>query len=461
MKKQLTAIILAAGMGTRMRSQLPKVLHRLIGVEMLKYVVSTVQGLKPVRAIVVVGKQNQTQIKQALQEENVSFVLQRKPLGTAHAVLSARSTLKGFEGDILILNGDTPLITIRTLKEFLRRHRRAKNNLSIISFKPENPFGYGRIIRDKRGRPLMIKEEKDLEDEEKNIKEVNSGVYLMDNSVFELIKKIKINPKKGEYYLTDILYLANQSGKRCGVYDTGGEEEFHGINTRDDLRKAEQILRNRIINFWTEKDVMFMDTQCVYIGPDVKIGAGTFLYPNTYLEGTTFIGSGCTIYPNVRIRNCTIGNNVVIKDSSVLEDAIIEDNAVIGPFARIRPATLIKQGAKIGNFVEVKASTIGNGSKAQHLSYIGDSEIGKGVNIGAGTITCNYDGIKKHKTIIEDNVFIGSDTQLVAPVKVGRGAFIGAGSTITKDVPEESLALSRSKQKHIEGWVKNKKRKKS
>ncbi|NOX20264.1 MAG: UDP-N-acetylglucosamine diphosphorylase/glucosamine-1-phosphate N-acetyltransferase [Nitrospirae bacterium] len=459
MKRGLSVVILAAGMGTRMRSNVPKVLHRLNGVEMLKYVIRAVRDLKPVKTIVVVGKQTENAIKEALRDEPVNFALQSEPLGTAHAVLSAKGALRGYKGDILILNGDTPLITTETLKGFISRHRRARKSLSVLSFVAENPYGYGRIIRDEKGQPVMIKEEKDLSPEEKSINEVNSGVYVMDKSIMSLIGKIKINPKKGEYYLTDILSIASEKGIPCGVFNMGTEEEFHGVNTKEDLRKAEQLLRERIISYWTERDVMFMDPKTAYIGPFVKIGPGTFIYPNTYLEGNTVIGSGCTIYPNVRIRNCTIGSNVEIKDSSVLEDATVEDNAVIGPFARLRPATIIKQGAKIGNFVEVKASTIGNGSKAQHLSYIGDTDVGKGVNIGAGTITCNYDGVKKHKTTIEDNVFIGSDTQLVAPVKVGRGAFVGAGSTITKDVPEYSLALSRTPQKHIKDWVKKKRKK--
>jgi bifunctional UDP-N-acetylglucosamine pyrophosphorylase/glucosamine-1-phosphate N-acetyltransferase len=458
MKKPLAAIILAAGMGTRMRSSIPKVLHRLNGIPMLKYVVRTMYGLSPEKVVVVVGKKTEKQIRDALSGEPVRFALQEKPLGTAHAVLSAKKALWGFKGDLLILNGDTPLITSDTLKRFIARHRRSKNILSILSFEASDPFGYGRIIRDKKGRAIMIKEEKHLSSEQKGIKEVNSGVYLMDKELMKLLSSIKINPEKGEYYLTDILQLAVEKGKKAGVFNIGAEEEFHGINTKEHLKRAERILRERIINYWLDRDVMFMNPSATYIHPSVKIGPGTFVYPNTYLEGDTVIGSNCIIYPNVRITNSTIGDSVEVKDSSVLEDVTVQNNAVVGPFARLRPGTIIQEGAKIGNFVEVKASVIGKGSKAQHLSYIGDAEVGSSVNIGAGTITCNYDGRNKHKTIIEDNVFVGSDTQLVAPVKVRKGAFIGAGSTITKDVPPESLALSRAKQQNIEGWVKRKKR---
>ncbi len=458
MKRSLSAVILAAGMGTRMRSSVPKVLHRVNGIPMLRYVVQTVQELSPERVVVVVGKKTEAQIKDALKDVDVRFALQQEPLGTADALLSAKKALWGFRGDLLILNGDTPLITSDTLREFIKRHRRAKNILSILSFSAANPTGYGRVIRNSGGMPLMIKEEKDLSPEEKEINEVNSGVYMMDKELLRLVSQIKINPEKGEYYLTDILELSVKRGKKAGVFKIGLEEEFHGINTKEQLRRAEEILRERIIRYWTDRDVMFMNPSATYIHPTVKIGPDTFIYPNTFLEGSTVIGSHCTIYPNVRIKDSTIGNNVEIKDSSVLEDVQVEDNTVVGPFARLRPGAVIKEGARVGNFVEVKASVIGRGSKAQHLSYIGDAVVGSSVNIGAGTITCNYDGKRKHKTIIEDNVFIGSDTQLVAPVKVQRGAFIGAGSTITKDVPPESLALSRVQQTNIKGWVKRKKR---
>jgi len=460
MKKALACVVLAAGQGTRMKSALPKVLHTLNGIPMIHYVLRALSGLRPVRIVVVVGRDNRKALKEALGSEAVGFALQRSPLGTAHALMSAAKTLRGFQGDVLVINGDTPLVSTSTLRRFITRHRRARRSLSLLSFVARDPAGYGRILRDGSGRPLGIREECDATVEEKAVKEVNSGIYLFDSGMLPLLKKIRLNDKKGEYYLTDILEIASAKGLGCGVYCSGDEGEFLGINTREELLRAQRLLRERTVRYWLDRDVSFMDETSVYIHPDVVIGRGTHIYPNVYLEGDTTIGSGCVIYPDVRITDSTVGDGVTIKDSSVIESAMIEGDAVIGPFARLRPGTVIMRDARIGNFVEVKASTIGEGAKAQHLSYIGDADVGSKVNIGAGTITCNYDGVKKHRTVIEDGVFIGSDTQLVAPVKVGKGAYVGAGSTITKDVPPGALAISRSRERHIRGWAGKRKKKK-
>jgi bifunctional UDP-N-acetylglucosamine pyrophosphorylase/glucosamine-1-phosphate N-acetyltransferase len=453
-KRPLWIVVLAAGLGTRMRSEIPKVLHKLNGRPMLQWVLDTAEKLKPGKTIVVCNRSNVKPVRNDISHNTVEFVIQSKPLGTAHALLSVKKLIEEFSGDILVLNGDTPMISPDTLKRFLQRHRRSKNSLSIISFEIDNPSGYGRIIRDSYGSPIMIKEETDLTKEEAQIKEVNSGVYLMDYSAFQLLRRIKKNSRKGEYYLTDILALATNRGLRCGVYKMGDEVEFMGINTKEELQKAQRLMRQKVVKTWLQNDVGMMDEDRVYIGPDVAIGEGTYIYPDVYIEGETSIGKNCIIYPNVRIVDCKISDNVVIREYSSLEKSVVESGATVGPFARLRPGTLLKEGAKIGNFVEVKNSLVGEGTKALHLSYIGDAEIGKGVNIGAGTITCNYDGKKKYKTIIEDNVFIGSDTQLVAPVRVKKGAYVGAGSTITKEVPEGALALSRTEQRNINGWVK-------
>ncbi|RME64052.1 MAG: UDP-N-acetylglucosamine diphosphorylase/glucosamine-1-phosphate N-acetyltransferase, partial [Nitrospirae bacterium] len=316
--------------------------------------------------------------------------------------------------------------------------------------------GYGRVIRDARGRPVSIKEERDLQGPERQIREVNSGLYYMGREAAELVKKIRKNPLKGEYYLTDIVAMALRKDLSFDVIKMGHEEEFLGVNSKEELLQAQRVLRKRIVMELVEKDVIVIDEERLYVGPDVKVGPQTVLYPDVYIEGRTTLGANCIVYPNVRLLDCQVGDSVEIREFSVLENAVIENNAVVGPFARLRPGTVIDKGARIGNFVEIKNSTIGQGTKALHLSYIGDASVGRNVNIGAGTITCNYDGVKKHRTIIEDGVFVGSDTQLVAPVKVSRGAYIGAGTTVTKDVPPESLAVSRTPQKNIIGWAKKK-----
>lgn len=453
MMGRLAAIVLAAGMGTRMRSAVPKVLHRINGLPMIVHVLNAVKGLRSDRVVIVVGSENGAAIKDAVRAIGTEPVIQRRPLGTANAVLSAWRVLRDFRGDLLIVNGDTPLITSKTLRGFLGRHRRSGNDLSIISFNAENPRGYGRIVRDHTGRACLIREEEEASFGERSLSEVNSGVYLLTSDAFPLLRYIKADNKKKEYYLTDILSIAFRRGLKCGVFPMGDELEFSGINTKEELLKVQRLMTERVVRYWLQRDVGFMDEERVYIHSTVSIGQGTYIYPNVCIEGATHIGRDCLIHPNVRITDSTIGDGVVVKDSSVIESSEVGDGARVGPFARLRPGTRVLSNASIGNFVEIKASVIGEGSKAQHLSYIGDAEVGTGVNIGAGTITCNYDGVKKHKTVIEDDVFIGSDSQIVAPVRVKRGAYVGAGSTITHDVPSGALAISRTKQSNIEGWA--------
>jgi bifunctional UDP-N-acetylglucosamine pyrophosphorylase/glucosamine-1-phosphate N-acetyltransferase len=292
---------------------------------------------------------------------------------------------------------------------------------------------------------------------QKKIKEVNSGIYAIEPEGLCLLKEIKLNESKGEYYLTDIVSIARDKGIKVDAFCIGSEDECIGINTREELDRARQLMKDRIIKRWLYRGVTFVDTNSVFISSNIHIGRGTIVYPNVHLEGNTKIGKRCTIYPNVRILDSIIGNGAVIKDSTLIEGSVVKRKASVGPFAHIRPGSEIGAGARIGNFVEVKKSVIGSGTKASHLTYLGDAKIGKDVNIGAGTITCNYDGYKKNITTIEDNVFIGSDSQLIAPVKIGKGAYVGAGSTITNDVPSKALALSRIKQKHFESWALKKK----
>jgi len=351
-----------------------------------------------------------------------------------------------------VVGGESPLIKPETLKAFLKLHRKNREDVSLLSFIAGGAHSYGRIVRE--GNKLSsIVEDKDADEEQKKIREVNSGIYAIETPLLKLLNKIGINRAKGEYYLTDIVGIAVGTGCRAGAFLLGNENELTGINTRGDLCRAVHYLRDEIAAGFMEKGVTFIDKESVYVHPESVIGTETVIYPNVHIEGRTSIGSGCIVYPNSRIIDSTIGNNVIIKDSTVIESSAINEGASVGPFAHIRPGSVIGKHARIGNFVEVKKSVIGSGTKASHLSYLGDAEIGEQVNIGAGTITCNYDGRIKHKTLIEDNVFIGSDTQFVAPVRIGKGAYVGAGSTITKDVPPFALAISRTAQKNVEKWA--------
>jgi len=446
-------VILAAGLGKRMNSNLPKVLHKVCGIPMLQSVIDTARKLKNEKIVVVTGEHDDL-IKKTLASPYISYALQKEPKGTGHALMCAKQDLRGFQGILIVLNGDTPLVRADTLKKFLKLHLKNKNAVSVLSFQAENPDDYGRIVRDASGQVLSIVEQKDADAMQKKIHEVNSGVYAINHDLLPLLDNIKINRKKGEYYLTDIVAAALEKGLKTSAYCIGAEDEFMGVNTREELYRASMFMKKKLIEKWAGKGVTFLDMDSVFIHAGVTIGKDTTVYPNVYLEGRTKIGRGTTIYPNVRILDSEIGNNVVIKDSTVIEGSTIKNRASVGPFARIRPGSEIGTEARIGNFVELKKAVIGAGAKASHLSYLGDARIGRDVNIGAGTITCNYDGATKHNTIIEDGVFVGSDTQLVAPVKIGKGAYIGAGSNIIKNVPPWALALSRSKQTHSSEWAK-------
>ena len=458
-EKKTACIILAAGLGTRMRSTLQKVLHPIYGRPMLDYALDSATALKPSKTIVVVSSHFDT--GSFALPKGAQYAIQKQQKGTAHAVSAGVSALaKSFKGTVLVLNGDTPLVLPGTLGKFLRKHAKSKNSVSVLSFSAYDPTDYGRILRNGEGRAIGIVEEKDATDEQKDICEVNSGVYALAPAALALLRSIKMNRKKGEYYLTDIVELAIKRKLSIGVYCEGDEEEFLGINSRIDLARAHEALRIKKIRDLLDAGVTLIDPASTYVAPQVKVGRDTTIYPNVFIHGQTSIGKGCTIFPNVRIIDSTLKDGAVIKDASLIEEATIGKEAQIGPMAHIRPGTHIGRGARIGNFVEIKKSNIGDNSKAGHMSYIGDAEVGKEVNIGAGTITCNYDGKHKHRTVIGDNVFIGSDSQLVAPVSIGKDSYVGAGSTITRDVPKESLSTSRSHQKIFQGWAKKNKIKK-
>lgn len=458
----LSVVILAAGQGKRMFSSIPKVLHNVLGRPMLHYVVDAVKRLRPDDLIIVVGNGAEA-VRNSLPDRGITFIVQDKLLGTAHAFETARKGLSSNNNTILVLNGDCPLLTAKTLRRFLTMHKHSRNTLSLLSFMDESFSGYGRVIRDDHGRVRKVIEDKHTTPEEKKrFNELNGGVYLIEPELLGYLKKIRKNKSSGEYYLTDIVGIASARGLKVEAYPFSSEEVM-GVNNREELYRISEIFRRRIISGWMKKGVTFIDPRVSIVHPSVKIGKDTVIYPNTYLEGRTLIGRNCIVYPGARVCDSVIGNNVIIKDNTLVEGSRIADGATVGPFAHLRPHSIIGRNVKIGNFVEIKKSRIADGTKAQHLSYIGDSTVGKNVNIGAGTITCNYDGIKKYRTVIGEGVFIGSDSQLIAPVSVGKGAYVAAGATVTRNVPPGALAISRVNQKNLKGWaekkVKSKRRK--
>ncbi len=447
----VSVVILAAGRGKRMESHIPKVLHEALGRPMLQYVIDAVKKLNPANSVVVIGNGAEA-VKKRINNGHLSFILQKHLLGTGNALSIAKKELKS--STVLVLNGDCPLITTKTLKELLTKHKRNKNVLSFLIFTDDAMSGYGRILRDENGRVVGIVEDKHATpSEKKRFKELNGAVYAIETEALHYLKKIKKNRSSGEYYLTDIVGIVSKTGKRLEAYNCPSDE-IRGVNTREELHEVSDILRKRIILKWMKKGVTFIDPRTSFVHPFVFIGKDTIIYPNTYLEGSTKIGKNCVIYPGVRIYDSTLGDGVIVKDNSLVEESKIGNGTTVGPFARLRPNSIIGRDAKIGNFVEIKKSNVGDGTKASHLSYLGDADIGSNVNIGAGTITCNYDGINKFKTMIESGVFIGGDSQLVAPVIIGKEAYVAAGSTITKNVPAGALSITRAKQKNLENWTK-------
>ena len=457
----LRVLILAAGKGTRMKSDLPKVIHPILNKPMLGYVLDAVNSVKPDKTYIIVGYKKEM-INNIIDNGNlrVEYVLQNRQLGTGHAISRAESKLKSYRGNILIINGDSPAITGNELKKFVGKHSSTRSVLSFITSKVENPYGYGRIIRDKKNHIQTITEESDATAEEKKINEVNSGIYCVKSKfLWEALKKLRTNNRQREYYLPDIVEYAVNSNLKVTAHTVADSNEILGVNDKTELSNLENYLKARVLKKLYAAGVTVVDPGSTFISPDVKIGSDTVIQPNTYVYGDSKIGKSSVIGPNVYIESSVIGNNVEIRFSSYLNSCKIENNVTVGPFAHLRPEAYIGDNSKIGNFVEIKKSKIGSKSKVPHLSYVGDAIVGQNVNIGAGTITCNYDGVSKNQTIIEDNVFIGSDSMLVAPVKVGRGATTAAGSTITKDVDKDSLAIERGQQKIIKGWGKRKKKK--
>ncbi|MDO9068939.1 MAG: bifunctional UDP-N-acetylglucosamine diphosphorylase/glucosamine-1-phosphate N-acetyltransferase GlmU [Deltaproteobacteria bacterium] len=451
--ESLAAVVLAAGKGTRMKSGLAKVLHTAAGLPLIAWPVAAARlaGADPV--VLVIGHQANAVQSVFRGAGDIRCAMQEEQLGTGHAVACALDALSGFRGTVLILCGDTPLLRPETLRGLLQFHSDNKSTLTVLTAFVDDPYGYGRVIRDATGRVTRIVEQKDADPDEQAICEINSGIYCMESDfLFSNIKSIRNDNAQQEYYLTDLLAIAVRKGLSCLATPAVDSEEIMGINDRAQLADAARILRRRINRELMLSGVTLIDPEQTYIDFGVTIGADTIIHPSCHIGSGTVIGSGCEIENGVSIFGCRIGADCHIKAASVLEDSELKANVTVGPMAHLRPGTLLGSHVKIGNFVETKKIVMGEGSKASHLTYLGDAEIGRDVNIGCGTITCNYDGVNKHRTVIGDDVFIGSDVQLVAPVTVGRNSLVAAGTTVTVDVPPDSLALSRVPQINKEGW---------
>ena len=458
MKKILrAAVILAAGQGTRMKSSRPKVLHAVAGMPMVHYPLQLAAGLGCDPRLVVVGHAA-SEVEAALAASGAAFVCQEQQLGTGHALRCAAEPLAGFSGTLLLLCGDVPLLRRETLERLLACHETEAAAVTVLTAEVADPRGYGRIVR-AGAEVLRIVEEKDASTEEKALREINTGIYAFSAPfVFAALEAVGCNNAQGEYYLTDVLAIARQRGERVRALATGDAAEAQGVNDRVQLAAADAAMRRRINEEWMREGVTLVDPATTCIDPTVRIGADTVIAPGVHLHGATRIGRDCRIEPGVVVRDCMIGDAVHLKAGSVLEGSQVGNACAIGPMAHLRPGTVLAGHNKLGNFVETKKALLAEGAQASHLTYLGDAEIGRNVNIGCGTITCNYDGVNKHRTIIGDDVFVGSDVQFVAPVTIGSGSLIGAGSTITRDVPADALAIARSEQKNVEGWAARKRK---
>lgn len=450
-----SALILAAGEGTRMRSRLPKVAHEILGVPMVRYVVEAAResGCEP---IVVVTGHGAEAVESLLGD--VLTVRQEEQLGTGHAVQCAEEAFADHAGSLVVLSGDSPLITAGTVRALIEARESAGAAAAVLTAVLDDPAGYGRIVRDPDGRLARIVEEKDAPADVRALREVNTGFYCFDaRALFERIHALDNANAQGEFYLTDVIALFNAEGLPVVAVRAADPSETLGVNNRAQLAEAARVLQRRINLKHMLDGVTMTDPDLVWIGPKVSVGRDVTLEPMTFLLGETSVQDGCLIGPDSRIVDSVVGPDAVV-DSSIVIGSCVCEGARVGPRAYLRPGTVVRPGAKVGTSVEVKNSIIGEGSKVPHLSYIGDAEIGAEVNVGAGTITCNYDGRRKHRTVIEDGAFIGSDTMLVAPVRVGAGAVTGAGSAITHDVPAGALAVERTEQRIVEGWAERKRK---
>lgn len=445
-----TSVILAAGMGTRMKSKMPKVLHKVCGKPLSKWVIDASEAAGADKVCAVVGHKAET-VKEVLGDV-CEFALQAEQKGTGHAVMQAIDVIKNSKGEVVILNGDTPLITAETINKAIEYHKNNGNQATVITAILDDATGYGRIVRDNDGSVLKIVEQKDASKEEKKINEVNSGMYVFDaQSLVYALDKITPNNAQGEYYLTDTLEILLSAGKKIGGYAISDNDEIRGINDRVQLNEAEKIMQKRINEYHMRNGVTMRNPESVYIEDGVEIGNDTEICQNVTIKSGTKIGFDCVIGSGSMLDRAVIHDGVDVLSSVILESEV-DEGTHVGPFAYIRPNCHVGKEVKVGDFVELKNSNIDDGTKISHLTYIGDSDVGKRVNFGCGTVTCNYDGKKKYRTTIGDDCFVGCNTNFVSPINVGDGVYIAAGSTITEDIPENSLSIARARQVNKEGW---------
>jgi bifunctional UDP-N-acetylglucosamine pyrophosphorylase/glucosamine-1-phosphate N-acetyltransferase len=453
----LHLVVLAAGKGTRMKSRLPKVLHEAGGLPLIEHVLRTAEAISLSTTIIVVGHGASAVQERLSKRLGLLFALQEPQLGTGHALLQAEPLLKGRSGTVVLLSGDVPLLRAQTLEALVNHHRRSQAAATVLTAVVGDPAGYGRIVRT-NGAIAAIVEHKDASAAEREISEINSGIYAFDLApLFGALRRIGSQNAQGEYYLPDLVRIFREAGLGVETFVVNDPSEIAGVNSRMELAEVGAVIRNARNEELMAAGVTLVDPATTWIGPDVVVGPDTVIHPNVQLEGRTRIGGECVIHSGVRIVDSEIGSRVTVNNYCVITESRVHDGARIGPFAHVRPASDIGPDVHIGNFVELKKTTMGRGAKANHLAYLGDATIGEKVNVGAGTITCNYDGVAKHPTVIEDGAFIGSDSQLIAPVRVGRGAYVAAGSSITEDVPPDSLAIARGRQVNKEGWARKKK----
>ena len=450
-------VILAAGQGTRMKSKLPKVLHPVAGRPLIEHVLRAADSISPATATLIVGHGADMVRERLRGRPNAQFALQEPQLGTAHALQQAESHLAGRKGTLVLLSGDVPLLTAATLRRLIDTHQNAGAAATVVTAVVDRPYGYGRVVRNK-GRIARIVEERDASADVRQIREINAGIYAFDLApLFDALRGIASQNAQGEYYLTDLIAIYRRRKLPVETLIIDDAQEIRGVNSRSELAEVSRLVRQTKNEELMAAGVTIIDPATTYIDSDVEIGADTVIHPGVVIEGQTRIGSACEIQGSVRIRDSELADRVTILNFCLITGARVAEGASVGPFAHLRPETVVGEGAKIGNFVELKKTTMGPGSKANHLAYLGDATIGAKVNVGAGTITCNYDGVNKHATIIEDGAFIGSDTQLIAPVRIGKGAYVGAGSSITEDVPAGALGIARGRQSNVKGWVERKK----